>query len=321
MSTETPASVESAATRRSARICAPWMVRRWRSANSSVGRDLERRGLGRDDVHERPALLAREHGRVELLGERGVAAEDDAGPGARQGLVHGGGDHVRVRDRRGVDARGDEAREVRHVDPELGADLVGDRAERGEVEVAGVRRPAGDDDLRAVLERLLAHDVHVDEEGVGIHAVGGRVVELPGEVELHAVREVAAVRELEAEDRVARLRDGGEDGSVRGGARVRLDVGELGAEEALGAVDGELLRDVDELAAAVVAAARVALRVLVGEHGSLRLQHRARHEVLAGDHLEGAALTPELLLEDGRDLRVDLGEGGVEGLVDGHGTP
>ena len=36
---------------------------------------------------------------------------------------------------------------------------------------------------------------------------------------------------------------------------VRLHVGVLGAEELLGAVDGELLDHVDELAAAVVALA------------------------------------------------------------------
>ena len=47
-----------------------------------------------------------------------------------------------------------------------------------------------------------------------------------------------------------------EDGGVGLRAGVRLDVGVLGAEELLGAVDRELLDDVDVLAAAVVAPAR-----------------------------------------------------------------
>ena len=106
----------------------------------------------------------------------------------------------RVRHGGRVQPGGDEAGEVRHVDPELGAHLVGDRAERREVELARVGRPAGDDDLRLVLERLVAHDVHVDAEGLGVDAVGVGLVELAGEVELHAVGEVAAVGELEAED-------------------------------------------------------------------------------------------------------------------------
>ena len=60
-------------------------------------------------------------------------------------------------------------------------------------------------------------------------------------------------------------------------AGVGLHVGVLGAEQLLHAVDGQLLGDVDELAAAVVALARVALGVLVGELGALRRHHgRAR---------------------------------------------
>ena len=58
---------------------------------------------------------------------------------------------------------------------------------------------------------------------------------------------------------------GHEDGHVRLRAGVRLDVGVLGAEELLRALDRERLGDVDELAAAVVALARIALGVLVGE--------------------------------------------------------
>jgi len=56
---------------------------------------------------------------------------------------------------------------------------------------------------------------------------------------------------------------------------VRLDVGVLGAEELLGALDGELLDLVDEFAAAVPALGRVALGVLVGEHAALGLHHGA----------------------------------------------
>jgi hypothetical protein len=44
---------------------------------------------------------------------------------------------------------------------------------------------------------------------------------------------------------------------------MRLHVGEVGAEQRLRAVDRELFGDVDVLAAAVVALARVALGVLV----------------------------------------------------------
>ena len=102
------------------------------------------------------------------------------------------------------------------------------------------------------------------------------------------------------------------DGDVRLRAGVRLDVGVLGAEQRLGAVDRELLGHVDELAAAVVAPAGIALGVLVGQHRALRLEHRHRHEVLGGDHLERALLAIELHDEDLGDLGIDLGERCVE---------
>ena len=55
------------------------------------------------------------------------------------------------------------------------------------------------------------------------------------------------------------------DGHVGVGARVRLHVGVLGAEQRLDALAGEVLDLVDDLVAAVVALAGIALGVLVGE--------------------------------------------------------
>ena len=68
------------------------------------------------------------------------------------------------------------------------------------------------------------------------------------------MREMAAMGEVHRQDRVAVLKGREVDGHVRLGAGVRLDVGPLAAEEFEQALDGDLLGDVDELAAAVVAA-------------------------------------------------------------------
>ena len=127
--------------------------------------------------------------------------------------------------------------------------------------------------------------------------------------------------ELHAEHRVTGGRQRVQDGGVGLGARVRLDVGVVGAEESLGAGDGQVLGDVDVLAAAVVPLAGVALGVLVREHGALGLQDGARDEVLRRDHLEGLALAAELGVQDGGDLGVQLGQRRVHGGVDGHVSP
>ena len=111
-------------------------------------RFAERHRLGRDHMHQRAALQAREDRRVELLGERLVVAQDQAAARAAQRLVRGGGGDMGMRHRRGMHAAGDEAGEMRHVDHEIGADAVGDLAEALEVPGARIGRAAGDDQLR-----------------------------------------------------------------------------------------------------------------------------------------------------------------------------
>src|SRR6185312_2769376 len=72
----------------------------------------------------------------------------------------------------------------------------------------------------------------------------------------------------------------------------------------------QLLRDVDLLAAAVVTAPRVTLRVLVGEHGARGVKHRLGYEVLGRNHLQRALLAVQLAPEDLGNRRVDLGQRG-----------
>ena len=123
-----------------------------------------------------------------------------------------------------------------------------------------------------------------------------------------AVRQVAAVREVHAEHGVARLQQREVDRHVRLRAGVRLDVGVVGAEQRGGARDRGALGDVDELAAAVVALARIAFRVLVGQHRPGGLEHRLADEVFRRDQLEPAVLAVTFVLQNGGDLGIGLGE-------------
>ena len=129
-----------------------------------AGGDLQRDGLGGDRVHQRPALLAGEDRFVDRFRVL-LAAEDHAAARAAEGLVDRRRDDVGVRHRVGVLAGGDQAGEVGHVDHQLGPDRVGDLAEGGEVELARVGGPAGDDHLRLVLLGEARDLVHVDAAG------------------------------------------------------------------------------------------------------------------------------------------------------------
>ena len=112
------------------------------------------------------------------------------------------------------------------------------------------------------------------------------VVKLAGEVRLVAVGQVTAVRQVHRENPVARLEHREIDGGVRLRAGVGLDVRVLRTEELSGAIDGELLDDIDILTAAIPASARVALGVFVGQHRALGFHYSRRGEVLRGDQFD-----------------------------------
>ena len=90
---------------------------------------------------------------------------------------------------------------------------------------------------------------------------------------------------------------------------MRLDVGVVGSEKLLGALDGEGFHDIHVFATAIPAFPGVALGIFVSEQRALRLHHSGRREVFRGDQLDVVPLAM-LLADDGR---VELGIG--------HGNP
>ena len=258
------------------------------------------------------ALKAGEDGGVELLAEVGVVREDHAAAGAAEGFVGGGGRDVGVRQGRGEDAGGDQAGEVRHVDHEEGAHFVGDSADAGEVDGAGIGGAAGDDELGALAAGELLELLVVEGAVIGADAVLYGVEPFAGEVRGGAVREVSAGGEAHAEDGVAGLEEGEEDGLVGLGAGMGLDVGVGAAEELLGAFDGEGLGAIDFDATAVVAATGVAFGIFVGEDRALGFEHRGGDDVLAGDQFDTVLLAAELGADGGGEFGIRFGKGGCE---------
>ena len=76
---------------------------------------------------------------------------------------------------------------------------------------------------------------------------------------------------------------------------MRLHVGVLGAEQLLGAVARQVLDDVGELAAAVIALAGIAFGVLVGEDAAGGFEDRFGSEILAGDQFQLRVLALRLV--------------------------
>ena len=94
---------------------------------------------------------------------------------------------------------------MRHVEDVDRADLVRDLPHAREVPQAGIGAGSADDDLGLLAHRDRLELVVVDHLGVAPHRVEGGVIELSAEAELVTVSEMAAVREIETENGVARL--------------------------------------------------------------------------------------------------------------------
>ena len=128
--------------------------------------------------------------------------------------------------------------------------------------------------------------------------------------------EMTAMREIKAEDAVMRFEQGGVHGEITGrtGEGLNVDAPTIrgrskGFESALLT---KTLRHVDELVAAVVARAGVALGVLVGHDRADGVEDGAGGEVLGRDELDGLDLAGLLPLYDVEHVGVDMVQRGVE---------
>ncbi len=202
----------------------------------------------------------------------------------------------------------DEPRDVRHVDDHRCADVPGNLRDARKVDHARVRARADHDHLRLVLVREPLELLVVDPLVVFADAVRHDCVELSGEIQRMAVRQVAAVREVHAEHRVARLQQREIDSHVGLRAGVRLDVHVFRAKQLFRTRDCERLRDIDELAAAVVALPGITLRVLVRHHRAGGFEHGGADEVFRRNQLEPFGLAVDFVPDRIRDLDVGFSE-------------
>ena len=194
------------------------------------------------------------------------------------------------------------------VGHEQGADIVGDSPKSLEIDDPAVGTGTANDQLWSVLSRDGGDRVVVNGLRLTVDSIG-HDFEIPARVgEGVPMGQVPAARKVHAHERVA----GGEHGKINRrvglSTAVRLDVDPLGAEELFGPFDCQALGLVHPFAAAVVAAARIALGVLVGEHGAGRFEDRSTGEVLRSDELQAVSLPVEFTGDGPLDLRIGFGD-------------
>lgn len=98
----------------------------------------------------------------------------------------------------------------------------------------------------------LFHRIVVDPTGTLVELIPHGMIENAGRIDRRAVRQMAAVRQIEPHERIAGLEHREKYGHIGLSARMRLHVGILGSVELAQAVDSQLLDPIDDLAAAVI---------------------------------------------------------------------
>ena len=175
-----------------------------------------------------------------------------------------------------------------------------------------------------MLSRQFGNLVVIQQVVLFAHTVLYGVEPFAGLVRLGPVGQVTPGIKAHTQNGVAGLQQRGKDTLVCLAARVRLDVGECAVEQRTGAFDGKVLGHVDMLASAIIATARITFGVFVGHDAALRLKHRSRDDVLAGDQFDLVALAAQFGINRSGEGRVGISkrfgeEIGHQGILIGAG--
>ena len=239
--------------------------------------------LGRDHMHQRSALEARKYRRIDFPGDRLVVGENEPAARPAKSLVCRRGDNIGMRKWRRMHSARDKAREMRHVDEKISANGIRDCPEPRKVPIAGIAGAAGDDELRLVLRGKPRDRFHVDSIVVTPNPIGDRLEPFSGDIHRRAMGQMAARGKVEPHKRIARLQQREKHRLVRLAAGIRLHIGEFAVEEPGHALDRQSLGDIDELAAAIIAPAGIALGIFVGQNRALGFEHGLGDDVFRGD--------------------------------------
>ena len=109
------------------------------------------------------------------------------------------------------------------------------------------------------------------------------------------MREVPALVEAHADNRIARLDKRHVRSKVGVSTRVRLHVGKTAAEQLASAFAGKVLDNIDLFTAAVIALAGQTFGIFIGQVAARRRHHRGGNEIFARYQLDIVPLAVEFL--------------------------
>ena len=244
-----------------------------------------------NDMHEWTALNSGEYCLVKLLAKFFITAENHAAARAAKGLVCRRRHNIGIRNGARMLACCNQTSDMSNVHHEVCADLLCNLAKAREIDDTRISRSARNDHLRLLLHGDSFELVIIDRLCVLRDAVRNDVKVLAAHVNRAAVCQVTAVRETHTHDRVTRLKECKEDCHIGLCAGMGLNVGITCIKKFFCALNGKAFDDIDELTAAIVTLAGIALGILIRKNAALRFENGFGYNVLRCDEFELCALT------------------------------
>ncbi len=270
-------------------------------------------------MHQRPALHARKHRRIDLPAQFLTVRKDHPAARAAQRLVRRRRHHIRKGQRRGMHPGRHQPGKMRHVHHQQRANLVGNRPEPRKIQQARIGRAARNDELRLHGNRLRLQRIIIDKLCHRVHAILVRRKPFARHRRFGAMRQMPARIQRHAQDRIARLHQRQHHRAIGLRARMRLHIHIGAVKQRLRPVNRQLLHHIAVFTALIIALARIAFRIFVRENRSLRLQHRARNDILRRDQLDLSLLACQFTINRRRHRRVGRSQAGGKKSVRNHG--
>ena len=261
-------------------------------------------------MHERSALHLREDGSIEIFGET-IAAHDDSAAGTAKRFMSRARNEFRLRYRRRMLAGCYKPGDVRDIDHHHRSGFFRDFGDSIEIDNSWIRAGPNDDQFGFVLFGQTRQFVIIDHFRILAYSVWHDAIVLSGEIQRVTVGEMAAMRQVHSQHRIAGLQDGKIDRHIGLASRMRLNIHVLGAEEFLCARDREVLDHIDELTTAVVAAARIPFGVLICKHGTRCFKNTPVREIFRSDQFQTSGLPPFFIFDSGVDFRIEFFQGSI----------
>ena len=260
--------------------------------------------LGRNHMHQRPALRPGKNGGINLSGNLGIIGQNHSPARPSQRLMSRSRHHIGIFQRIRMHPAGHQPGKMRHIHHQICPDLIGNLTKALKINLSRISRPSGNNQLWLILARQPFHLFIINQPAVPTHTIGHRIKPLSRKRNLCPVGQMTAGIQRHSQNRIMRL----QQRHIHSGIGLRtgmwLHIDKPGVKQFLRPLNGQIFHHVHKLAAAIITPPRITFGILIGQDRPLRLQHRRRNNIFRGNQFNLVLLALQLVFNCGKNLSI-----------------